>query len=210
MTITLAAGRPTLADRVFSRSLVTDIVLVAAGAALTALMAQITIPLPYVPLTLQTFAVLLTGATLGASRGAISLSLYALLGFVGLPVFAPQADGSHLTGPTVLFGGTGGYIIGFIFAAALVGWLAQRQWDHKVLGTILSFVLGDLVIYAIGLPWLYTVLSSAGTPDALGITIQYGFLTFLIGDGIKALAAGGLLPLSWKLIARADAAKTQK
>ena len=114
--------RPVLADRVFPRTLVMDIVLVLAGAALVTVLAQVAIPLWPVPITGQTLAVLLVGSTLGWARGAISMVLYAVLGLVGLPVYS---DGSH--GAGVLFGATGGYIIGFIVSAALVGWLAERS-----------------------------------------------------------------------------------
>src|SRR3954467_14397975 len=117
-SLTLAAGRPTLADRVFTRRLTTDVVLVAAGALLTSVLAQIAIPLWPVPITMQTFAVLFVGATLGASRGALSLALYAALGLSGFPVFAPNADHSHTTGLAAILGPTGGFIIAFVLAAA--------------------------------------------------------------------------------------------
>jgi biotin transport system substrate-specific component len=212
MTLTLAVGRPTLADRVFSRKLVTDIVLVAAGTALTSLMAQVLIPLWPVPITGQTFAVLFVGATLGAVRGAISMALYLVLGVVGLPIFAEGGSGS-LIGST-----SGGFVVGFVFAAALVGWLAQREWDRKVLGTLVAFAAGTVVIYAFGLPWLYAVLTTFpadvmttyfGTTNVLQATFTGGILPFLVGDALKALLAAGILPLAWKLITRADAAKTE-
>ncbi|HWV76263.1 MAG TPA: biotin transporter BioY, partial [Isoptericola sp.] len=117
---TIATPAVLLADRVLPRSLATDVGLVIGGAALTALLAQVTVPLPLVPITGQTVAVLLVGATLGAGRGAASMSLYALLGMVGLPVFS---DGSG--GMSVVLGATGGYIVGFVLAAALVGRLAE-------------------------------------------------------------------------------------
>src|SRR4051794_14739445 len=113
-----APRRLVLADRVFPRHLVVDITLVVLGAALTAGLAQVSIPLVPVPITGQTLAVLLVGATLGAVRGGLSLAVYALAGLAGLPVFAPEDDGSHLTGAAAILGSSGGYIIGFIFAAA--------------------------------------------------------------------------------------------
>jgi biotin transport system substrate-specific component len=213
MTIsTLALGRPTLADRLIARSLPSDIILVAAGAALTAIAAQVVVPLWPVPITGQTFAVLLVGAALGATRGALSLALYLVLGVAGLPVFAGGHHGS-------LFGSTsGGFVIGFIFAAALTGWLAQRKWDHKVVGTFVAFAAGTLVIYAFGLPWLYTVLktfpaatmiTAFGTTNVLQATVQGGVVPFLFGDLLKALIAAAILPLSWRLISRADARDNQ-
>jgi biotin transport system substrate-specific component len=206
-TLTLALARPTLADRLLRRSLVTDVALVAAGTALTAAAAQLVIPLWPVPITGQTFAVLLVGTVLGPVRGAISMALYLVLGVVGLPVFAAGGHGSLLTSTS------GGFVVGFIFAAALVGWLAQRSWDHRILGTFVSFAAGTAVMYAFGLPWLYTVLSTFppatmtqffGTTNVLQATLVGGLVPFLLGDLLKAVVAAGLLPLSWKLVNRAD------
>jgi len=179
--------RTVLADRVFPRTLVMDIVLVVAGAALVTVLAQVAIPLWPVPITGQTLGVLLVGSTLGWLRGAISMVLYAVLGVVGLPVFS---DGAH--GSNVLFGATGGYIVGFIVSAALVGWLAERQWDRKILKAIVTFVAGSVVVFAIGLPWLAVVLHTD-----LPTTLQYGLYPFIIGGIIKAVIAAGLLPLAW-------------
>ena len=204
MTLTLAAGRPTLADRVFSRKLVTDIVLVAAGAALVSLAAQLTIPLPFVPITGQTLAVLLVGASLGASRGAISLALYAALGLVGLPVFAPEDDGSHVTGLTALGGSSFGYILGFILSAALIGWLAQRQWERKILGGLAAFAAGTLATFAIGLPWLAAWFGAHGLPTDLWFVLEQGFFPFLIGGAVKAAIGAGLIRLAWVGVQRAD------
>src|SRR5690606_38079347 len=110
------------------RTLATDIALVAAGAAVTAGASQLYIPLDPVPITMQTLAVLLVGSTLGASRGALSMILYVVLGAVGLPIYSEAASGVG-----VLLGTTGGYLVGFIAAAALTGWLAERNWDKKYL-----------------------------------------------------------------------------
>jgi biotin transport system substrate-specific component len=208
VSISLAVGRPTLADRVVGRHLAADLVLIAAGAALTSIAAQVAIPMWPVPLTGQTFAVLLTGAVLGSVRGALSMGLYLVLGLVGLPVFTPQADGSHLTGLAAVGGPTGGYLVGFVLAAALVGWLSQREWDRRVLRTVVAFLAGTVVIYAVGLPWLYVALDGLGTPDPLGYTALHGLLVFLPGDALKALAAGALLPLAWR-IGRRDATDVQ-
>ena len=190
-TLTLALGRPTIADRVFSRSLATDLILVAAGAALTAVLAQVAIGYP-VPFTLQTFSVLLVGAALGPVRGALSMGLYLVLGLAGLPVFAPQTDGSHLTGLGVLAAPSFGYIIGFVAASVAVGWLAQLEWDRKFLKMMVTFVVGSLVIYAFGVPWLAVTLGVD-----FGTALTYGVVPFLIGDAIKALVAGAVLPLAW-------------
>jgi biotin transport system substrate-specific component len=199
-TPSIAIGRPTLADRIFSRGIVTDLVLIAAGTGLTAVLAQIAIPMVPVPITMQTFAVLFVGASLGAVRGALSMGVYLAIGLLGLPVFAPNADGTHTVGLTALLGPTGGYLVGFIFAAAFVGWLAQREWDRKWLRTLIAFVIGSLIIYAIALPWLYVVLDGLHVPNPLQATLAGGFYPFLIGDTIKALLAAAILPLTWRLI----------
>lgn len=191
-TLTLTLGRPTLADRLVSRSLTSDIVLVAAGAGLTAVAAQLYVPLWPVPITMQTLAVLLVGSTLGASRGALSMVLYMILGLVGLPVYSEGASGA-----AVLFGSTGGYIVGFVFAAALTGWLAQRNWDKKFLGAGLSFLAGTGVTFAVGLPWLAVV-----TGADLSQTLAWGLYPFIIGGIVKAALAAAIIPTTWKLADR--------
>jgi biotin transport system substrate-specific component len=179
--------RLVLADRVFSRSLLMDAVLVVSGAALVTIFAQLYVPLWPVPVTGQTLAVLLVGATLGSLRGALALVLYAVVGIVGLPVFS---EGTHGLG--VLAGPTGGYIVGFIISAALVGWLSERAWDRKILKALATFAAGTLVVFAVGLPWLAIVLGLTFEQ-----TLVAGLYPFLIGGAIKALLAAALLPLAW-------------
>ncbi|HEY1530400.1 MAG TPA: biotin transporter BioY [Galbitalea sp.] len=198
-TISLASGRPTLADRLFSRSLVTDLVLIAAGTALTSILAQISIPLWPVPITGQTFSVLFVGAALGVTRAALSMVLYLALGLV-LPIYAPQPDGTHKAGLAVLAGPTGGYIVGFILAAAFVGWLAQREWDRKWLRTFLAFAGGTVLIYGVGLPWLFVSLSNLHVANPLQATLVGGLYPFLIGDALKAILAAVVLPLVWHFV----------
>lgn len=196
-----SAPRLVLADRVLPRTRVLDIVLVAAGAAFTALLAQVAIPMFPVPITGQTLAVLLVGATLGFARGASALGLYLVLGLVGLPVYAPQDDGTHLTGMLALAAPSFGYIVGFIPAAAIVGWLSERTWDRRFFQALATFVGGSLVVFAFGLPWLAAVL---GTD--LATTLDYGLWPFVVGGVIKAAIAAALLPVAWwgadKLAAR--------
>lgn len=205
-TLAPSARRLVLADRVFPRNLVMDIVLVVAGASLVTILAQLTIPLPLVPITGQTLAVLLVGSTLGWARGGLSMVLYALLGLIGIPVFAPNSDGSHTAGPGVIFGATGGYIVGFILSAVLVGWLAERQWDRKFLKALATFAAGTLSVFVIGLPWLAVVAHLD-----FASTLNYGLVPFLIPGAIKALIAAGLLPLAWfganKLAKRRDSSQ---
>jgi biotin transport system substrate-specific component len=162
------------------------------GACLTGLAAQISIPVhgSPVPVTGQTFGVLLVGAALGARRAAASMALYLLAGFVGVPWFAAGSTGSiHLA--------TLGYLVGFILAGALVGTLAERGADRSPWRTALTMVGGNLVIYACGVPYLAV---SAHLPAASAV--HYGLTVFLPGDALKILLAAGLLPAAWKLAGR--------
>lgn len=203
-TVTLAVGRPTLADRIVSRSLATDLVLIAAGAALTAVAAQVAVPLWPVPITGQTLAVLLVGVTLGAVRGALSLTLYAVLGIVGLPVFSEQSSGW-----SVVAGPTGGYIIGFIFAAAFTGWLAQREWDRRPAWAFLAFLAGSVIPFAFGLPWLAAALGNFGLDNDLNAVLTAGLYPFIIGGVIKAALGAGIISLAWLGVRRRDARETR-
>ena len=188
MNTTLA---PTLLARALPRvdRRVRDLLLIVVGSLFVAALAQVRIPLPFtpVPLTGQTFAVLLVGAALGAKRGAASLGLYLLMGITGLPVFAGGASGlAYLTGPT------GGYLVGFVVAAALVGLLATRGLDRRIPSALLAFLAGEVVIYLFGVAWLSVYL---GVQRA----IAAGLLLFLVGDAIKLAAAALALPAAWKL-----------
>jgi biotin transport system substrate-specific component len=168
-----------------------DVALVIGGAGLTALAAQIAFIVPWtpVPYTLQTGAVLLVGTALGTARGALAMLLYVLVGATGLPVFA-QASG----GAEHLIGATGGYLIGFIVAAAVVGWLAQKGWDRSF-GTAAGLMtIGTLIVYAIGVPVL-AIVTGFPFADAL----EVGALVFLPSDLAKVLAAAFLLPLAWRV-----------
>jgi biotin transport system substrate-specific component len=182
-----SARRLVLADRVLPRHLVIDITLVVLGAALVGGFAQLYVPLEPVPITGQTLAVLLVGATLGAVRGSLSMIVYAVLGVVGVPWFSEQSSGW-----SVIVGASGGYIVGFIFAAFAIGWLSERKWDRQVLKALAIFAGGSLIVFAIGLPWLSFVL---GTD--LNTTLEYGLYPFILGGIIKAVIAAGLLPLAW-------------
>ena len=204
-TLTLAIGRPTLADRVFSRTLTVDLVLIVAGAALTALAAQIAVEIWPVPITGQTLAVLLVGMSLGAVRGGLSLALYAVLGGLGLPVFSDSESGWG-----VILGPTGGYIIGFVLAAVLTGWLAQQSWDRKILRAILASAAGTVVIFAVGLPWLAAYLGAVGAPNDLDSVLRGGLYPFIIGGIIKSLIGAGIVSLAWFGVRRADARKAER
>ena len=176
-----------------------DVTLVVAGSLLMAALAQVALPLPFtpVPITGQTLGVLLVGGALGSKRGAASMLLYLLEGAVGLPVFA--AGGA---GPLVLLGPSGGYLLGFVPAAYLVGWLAERGFDRSFLPAVLAFGLGEVVIYAIGVPWLAFFV---GAKQALAA----GFWPFLPGAVVKAAAAGALLPVAWAAVRAREKSENQ-
>lgn len=184
---------PTIYTRTFPRAAgwLRDLILILSGALLTAVLAQVKIPLPFtpVPLTGQTFAVLLVGAALGSKRGAASMVLYMAVGALGLPVFAGGASGL-----TYLAGATLGYLIGFVAAAYLIGLLAEQGLERSVQTSILPFLVGTAVIYICGITWLTIVLGS------LSQAIAAGLLPFLIGDAIKLIAASIALPVAWKIV----------
>jgi len=162
-----------------------------------------------VPITGQTFAVLLVGASLGPIRAAIATSAYLLLAVAGLPVLAAQDDGSHTTGLAVLALPTMGYLVGFIVASVALGWFAKLAWDRKVVKAVVSFLVAEVIIHACGLPVLWAWMNAnSGYVESLGFDVSlstlmaWGLVPFIVGDLIKALLAGALLPLSWKLLNR--------
>lgn len=185
------ATRPAVLSDLIPASRVRDIALVAGGAALTGLAAQLTFPIlgSPVPVSGQTFAVVLVGAALGMNRAALSMALYMLAGVAGVPWFAGGASG---------FGGASfGYVLGFVAAAAVVGGLAERGGDRTVARTVGTMILGNLVIYAFGLPVLVAV-----TGLDLGTALAKGVAPFLVGDALKIAVAAGLLPAAWRLSRR--------
>jgi biotin transport system substrate-specific component len=185
----------TLRLALFPRSgLLTDVLLVLAGTGFVALAAQVSFELPFtpVPITGQTFAVVLVGASLGALLGLASLGLYLFVGALGAPVYAEGEGGwAVLTGPT------GGYIVGFCCAAALVGWMAQRRWDRRFNSSVAAMLTGNVVIYLFGLPWLAREIGTSFEG-----TLEAGLYPFVVGDLLKLYLAGALLPSTWKLVER--------
>ena len=184
--LALTGRRSVLADAI-PGAMAKNVALVLSGAVLTGLAAQIAVPIPGspVPVTGQTFAALLVGAALGWQRGALSLALYFVAGLAGVPWFTGGAAGWAAV--------TGGYLVGFIAASALVGALARVGGDRTPLRTAGTMVLGNLVIYAFGVPWLMI---------ATGMDLGAGVVPFLIGDALKIALAAGLLPGTWALVRR--------
>ena len=170
------------------------IVLIVTGALLIYLTARISFLVPGtpVPISGQTFGVLLVGGALGFRRGLAATVLYVLLGTIGLPVFAEGKDGLQ-----VIFGATGGYLIGFILAGALVGRLAELGWDRNLLGALGAMAIGNVLIYVVGLPW-FAVVTGRGPVEA----IQDGLLPFVIGDVLKLVLAAVLFPAAWWVVGR--------
>ncbi len=190
---TAAATRrtfPVLADLI-PGTRVRDVVLTLIGTAFITVAGYITIPLPFtpVPISLATFAVLLTGAALGPLRGSASAGLYLVLGLVGVPLFAHGASGWAFS--------SFGYIVGYVVAALLVGALARRRSDRSVWSTLGLAAVGSLTIYAFGVPWLAAFL---GINLVTAFTL--GVLPFLVGDAVKIAAMSALLPLTWRVIDR--------
>ncbi len=171
---------------------VSRVVAIAVGAGLVAAAAQVSIPLPFtpVPITGQTFAVLLVGSSLGAIDGAASLGLYLLAGIAGAPVYADGANGWN-----VVSGATGGYLVGFIAAAALTGALAKFSWDRRFSSSVASMLSGNVVIYLFGLSWLAIRLHTG-----LEKTLELGLYPFVVGDLLKLYLAAALLPTAWRLV----------
>ncbi|MFQ6023901.1 MAG: biotin transporter BioY [Acidiferrobacterales bacterium] len=170
------------------------VVLAVAGTALLTLSAKIQVPFYPVPMTMQTFAVLVIGIAYGWRLGTATLLLYLAEGAVGLPVFAGTPEKG--IGLAYMMGGTGGYLVGFVLAAAVCGWLAERGWDRNAVTTALAMLIGNIIIYIPGLLWLGAVF---GWDKPI---LQWGLTPFLLGDAAKLVFAAATLPLVWKLIRR--------
>jgi biotin transport system substrate-specific component len=190
-TDTLRRPQPVVLADLLPGTLVRDIALVVGAAAFVGLLAQISFHLAHnpVPITGQTLGVLLAGTALGWLRGALALALYAVAGVAGVPWFADHSHG--------YVSASFGYIIGFFLAAALCGYLAGRRADRSVLKSVPAMIAAEVVIYAVGLPWLALDLHLSASQ-----TISLGLTPFLAGDAIKAAIAAGLLPAAWALAGR--------
>lgn len=189
MTTAALPARPVLADLV-PGARVRDALLVTGAALFTALLAQVAVPVPGspVPITGQTLAVVLTAAALGPARGVLGQGLYLVLGAVGLPFYSDASGGIE-----VLAGATGGYLVGFLPAALLIGLAAQHGQDRRVWRALPLFVAGQAVVFAVGVPWLAVVADL--TPAQ---ALEAGFYPFILGGIVKAAIAGVLLPSAWR------------
>ena len=197
MAATVRARGGPAATLVPRLDVLSDVLFVIAGTLLVAGAAQISVSLPFtpVPITGQTFAVLLVGASLGTVRGCASLLLYLVVGIVGAPVYA-----HHAHGWSVVTSASGGYLVGFVLAAAATGFLAEHRWDRRLSSSISLMLTGNVIIYLVGLPWLAVVLNTG-----LKKTLELGLYPFVPGDVFKLYLAAALLPTAWKVTRSRDA-----
>jgi biotin transport system substrate-specific component len=166
-----------------------NVLLAALGTVLLTVSAKVQVPMWPVPMTMQPLAVLLIGMAFGWRLGGATVALYLLQGAAGAPVFAKGGGLAYLAGPT------GGYLVGFLAAAVVVGWLAQRGWDRSAPRSFLAMVLGIGVIYLFGVSWLATLIGP-------GKAVSAGMLPFLLGDLVKAVAATAIMPVAWRMLGR--------
>jgi len=173
-----------------SRRRVFDALCIVGGSLFLALMAQCAIPLGFtpIPITLQTFGVMLLGALLGSKKGSLAVVLYLIEGMLGLPIFA-----LGMAGPTVLFGPTGGYLFAFVPSAFLAGILLERGWKKSYMGTLVALTLSTLLTLGIGALWLSVFVGGKAA-------VTLGVYPFLIGGAIKVLVAAAMIPSGWKLL----------
>lgn len=193
----MTALAQTLTQRRTARSTAaTDVMLVVTGSLVMAALAQVSIKLPFtpVPVTGQTLGVLLVGGSLGAVLGGAALLLYLAQGAVGLPFFAGGEAGLEHLG---FASASAGYLWGFVMAAILIGYLAEKRWDRGVGSAIGAFVLGEIIIFTIGVGWLAQAI---GVPALKAM--ELGLYPFVVGDILKVLLAAGAFPLLWRLLKR--------
>lgn len=192
-------ARPTARTRAFA----VDAGLVIAGAAIVALLAKVAVPMWPVPITGQTLGVILVGAALGSTRGAAALTTYMLAGLAGLPVFA-----GVVAGPAYVLTPSFGFILGFIPAAFVAGWFAERAWDRRPLLAFAGFVAASAIPFLIGVPYLAVILAVVvGVPVTFASVMAAGVTPFILGGLIKAAIAAVLIPLAWRGVRELDARK---
>jgi len=192
------ALQPTLVSVIWpsrtANNILRNVILALAGTALLTLSAKIQVPFYPVPMTMQTFMVLTLGMAYGWRLGGATLLLYLAEGAMGLPVFAGTPEKG--IGVAYMLGGTGGYLIGFVLAAALCGWLAERGWDRRFMTTALALLIGNIAIYVPGLLWLGGLF---GWDKPI---LEWGLTPFLLGDLTKLLLAAVALPIVWRVLKR--------
>lgn len=199
---------PVLADLIArpsgrARAVALDAALVVAGAAVVALLAQVEVPLWPVPITGQTLAVVVVGAALGARRGAAALVTYLLAGLAGLPVFAGfTGTVAALAKPSF------GFVIGFVFAAFVAGWFAERAWDRRPLLAFVGFVAASAIPFVFGIPYMAFILNVVGGGAfGVGEILQFGLWPFILGGLVKAALAALLIPAAWAGVRAVDRRK---
>lgn len=189
-------GLGVLADRVFpQRSTLVNVALVVGGAAVVGLLAQAEWRFGPIPITGQTLGVVLVGGALGMRRGAAALTTYLLAGLAGAPIFAGGGGG-----PAYVMMPSFGFILGFIGAAAIAGWAAERAWDRNVVLAMGGFLLATAAPFVVGVPWMAALL---GMTDP-GVILAAGVTPFIVPGLIKAGIAAALFPLAWKLVSSLD------
>lgn len=185
-----------LADRLISRrTALTDVALVAGGVVVVSLLALAQVRIGPIPITGQTLGVMLVGGALGMRRGAAALTTYMVVGLAGAPIFA-----GGIGGPAYVLSPSFGFIIGFIAAAAIAGWAAERAWDRNVVLAMLGFLLATAAPFLVGVPYMATVLRMSD-PTAI---IAVGIAPFILPGVIKAGVAAAIFPLAWSLVRRLD------
>ncbi|MFL2001510.1 biotin transporter BioY [Microbacterium sp. A1-JK] len=205
MSVASPLGRRVLADLLArpstrARAVALDATLVLTGALTVAVLAQVEVPLWPVPITGQTLGVIVVGAALGARRGALSLLSYLGLGLIGLPVFAGLSGGlASVAKPSF------GFIIGFVFAAFVAGWFAERSWDRRPVLAFAGFAAASVVPFLVGVPYMAFILNSVlGLGYGLGDVLAVGVLPFIVGGIVKAALAAAIVPAAWALVRAAD------
>ena len=189
-------ARPSTRARVFAM----DTALVLAGVAVVALLAKVSFYIGPVPITGQTLGVILVGATLGARRGAASLTSYMVLGLAGLPIFA-----GPIAGPAYVLSPSFGFIVGFIPAAFVAGWFAQRAWDRRPVLAFAGFVTASVIPFLLGVPYMALILANViGANVSFASIMQAGVLPFIVPGLIKAAFAALLVPGAWLLVRSLD------
>lgn len=210
MSLAAPVRRPVLADLIArpsdrARAVALDAGLVVAGAAVVALLAQVEVPLWPVPITGQTLAVVVVGAALGARRGAAALITYLLAGLAGLPVFA-GFTGGFLAVAKPSFG----FVIGFVFAAFVAGFFAERAWDRKPLLAFAGFVLASAIPFVFGIPYMAFILNVVGGGAyGVGDILAFGLWPFVVGGLVKAAIAALVIPGAWAAVRAVDRSKSR-